>query len=654
MSNKNSEFQNLFAALGGFTVGAFPVAVIATVVMAFASADPAVNSSWYMGAYLWVMLPLLVISCVVLVSSTIYNEFCPTAPVYAVMIAMTTGNSGGYYSELVPLAILTFVCSGLVWFNSLGQDRKRQLAVSTNETNQESESASEQGVQYEARRTRITFANVVGMADLKSRLLLAGKEIVNGQRVANGKQARNGILLYGDPGNGKTFFAEALAGELQLKFLSVSNSDMASKWINNTTENVNRLFADARAQAPCVLFIDEIDSLISSREDVGGGYEEGPRITNALLTELVNIREHKVVVVAATNLLDRLDSAAIREGRFDFKVEVPHPDKEARVGLINASIKDFKGVTLLPTALDMSSSRWEGYSVARIRAVIEEAGREALDKREYVIDYPALQQAMRRVQGNQGDRLPENTPSLSDLTMMPAQKTKLVGVAHRMANIEEIESMGGTVPTGVVFYGPPGTGKTLTVRALAKDSGWALISTSGADLMNKADAVDKLVTRAKNIRPCIIFIDEADDVFADRRTSGGVASVTNKLLAAMDGAKGKAPDIVWIAATNHPDAMDEAAMRGGRFTEKVEFKEADLHGSLALVSEWMKTTRAALDRKLNAHDLAALLEGESQANIKAILQQAVNTMIERNASKSGKAQVTYEDVLEAREVVLGR
>lgn len=94
-------------------------------------------------------------------------------------------------------------------------------------------------------------------------------------------------------------------------------------------------------------------------------------------------------------------------------------------------------------------------------------------------------------------------------------------------------------------------------------------------------------------------------------------------------------------------------MRGGRFTEKIEFKEADLNGALELAKNWVRTTKAKLDPTMSVNDVAALLEGESPANIKAILQQAINTMIERKASTGISSVVTLSDVQSAKEVVLG-
>lgn len=654
MIDTKALLRSLLPAISGLLAAGYIAGGMAVLVMQFNSSSPVTNAPWFMWCYQWIILPVLVLSCLFYLMTTYLGRAEALFPVIASGLALLGIGFRDirYYHEIVPIVVIALVCMVIEFVLGRAVHANRAQAVAAGDQAEDELGAGE-GIRFVATRSNVNYSRVVGMSELKERLLDAGSEIVNSQTSAKSREARNGILLYGDPGNGKTYFAAALAGELKLPFISVSNSDLASKWINNTTENVAKLFADARAQAPCLLFIDEIDSLITSRENsLGNGYEEGPRITNALLTELVNIRRHKVVVVAATNFFDQLDSAAVREGRFDFKIEVTPPDREARIGLINSSISGFEGITLLPAAIDQAANRWEGYSVARIRAVIEEAGRASRSASTCVIDYAALQISMRKIQGNQGDRLPEDTPLLRDLTMEPAQREKLVGITHRMANIEEVEELGGTVPTGVLFMGPPGTGKTLSVRAMAKETNWALICTSGADLMAKTDAIDKLVARAKNIRPCIIFIDEADDVLGDRR-SGNVATITNKLLAAIDGAKGKVPDLVWVAATNHPDAMDSAALRGGRFTEKIEFKTADLSGATTLVKNWMNTTKAALSNKLHADEVGALLEGESPANINAILQQSINNMIERRASGNGQDQVTYDDLVNARRIVIG-
>jgi len=522
----------------------------------------------------------------------------------------------------------------------------RVMAVAGN--NPQQEAPQQVAIRYEAVKPRFSFADVTGMKEVKSRLIAAGREVVASQKAnaqadkakAQGQakpkvQARNGVLLTGKPGNGKTFLAEALAGELKLPFLAVSYGDVASKYINDTPENVVKVFRDAAAQAPCVLFIDEIDSLISTR-NANSTYEESARVTNVLLTELVNIRRLGVVVVAASNFVDRLDPAAIREGRFDFKVEITPPDSVARRHLILTKCKQIISEETIDTAV----RRWEGFSVARITAVMEEANR--MKTPAGLLIFENLQTALRAIQGRKGS-IPEDTPTINELTMDPESKQRLQALAYRMDKIMEIEALGGSVPRGVLFYGPPGTGKTLTARALCKTANWAFLSVSGMDLISDPKKIDALVEEASELRPCVVFIDEADDVFRNRRYSN-TATVTNKLLAAMDGSGGKVPDILFVAATNHPDEMDSAALRGGRFTEKIEFGLPSSSILVEFLRKWKSTTKARISPKLCLDRAARRLEGNSMANVREILQMAVNNAIGRMDPDDEIAVVEMRDI----------
>ena len=502
--------------------------------------------------------------------------------------------------------------------------------------------AGADALRYRAVRPRFSFADVVGMRDTKARLVEAGRAIV--LRRTQGQAPRNGVLLSGKPGNGKTFLAEALAGELQLPFLSISYGDLASSYINNTTEHVTQVFRDAARQAPCVLLIDEVDSLLMER-NTRSSYEESAKTANAMLTELVNIRATGVVVVAATNFIDRLDAAAVREGRFDFKIEIPAPDAEARRHLIQRKCVS----PISPDTVETAVRRWEGFSVARIAAVMEEASRTARGK---TITFDILKRALRTVQGRQGS-LPEDTPTLAQLVLSEAMASRLRSLAQRMDRIVEVEAMGGSVPRGLLFFGPPGTGKTVTARALAKTAHWAFLSVSGLDLMTDPARIDALVAEAGDLRPCIVFIDEADDVLRDRRYSGASASITNKLLAAIDGASGRAPDILYIAATNHPDAMDPAALRGGRFTEKIAFGLPDEATVARFLRQWKTDTKATLARDFSLKSAARKLAGQPLANVKEILQMAVNLAIGRSDLTAGSAPVTSRDLDQAIMAVLG-
>lgn len=479
---------------------------------------------------------------------------------------------------------------------------------------------------YPARKPRLTFKDVVGMDDVKARILEATKAIQQPASKEHGEQ-RNGVLLYGEPGTGKTMFAEALAGELRLPYLAVNIGSVASRWVNQSTEQLVEVFAAARRQAPCVLFLDEFDSLAPDRATMTQTGGEETKLVNTLLAELTAIRGTKVVVVAATNYRNRCDEAAIREGRMDFKIEVPTPDLPARKHLLTQRLKRAPALEVEADVIERLARRWDGFSAARLVAVANEAMTHAKRVGNNKPGFDDFMQALRRVQGNAA-RLPEGTLGLADLVMPTAQHRHLSGIAARMRRIEDIERLGGTVPAGVLFFGPPGTGKTATVRALAKESGWALLTTTGMELLSKADAIDNLVKQARDLRPAIVFIDEADDVLSDRRMSSA-AVVTNKLLTAMDGSAGKAQDVVFVAATNNVDLLDAAVLRGGRFTEKVEFHLPGEDEVGEFAKRWIEQCQAKFASDVTPEWVGKLLGGVAIATVSEVLQQAVNQVVTR-------------------------
>lgn len=655
---KRTQFGIFVILLLGMYVATM-IASLAAAWMLFGNPDPQMTAGTFGTAYHKWYLPALWYSAVAYLIYTVGSNdgdrdaYCRRMSVQ-VMLPAAIGSFACWpfvTSYIWPFVVLTAMALHYT-FLRLKPAPKRTVKANVGQQEKDSKT-NDAEIRFPAVAPKANYASIMGMDDVKARMLDAAREVVSRQN--SHQEPRNGIMLYGEPGNGKTFFAEALAGELKLPILKASYGDVVSKWVGETSENVERLFLDAVAQAPCVLFIDEIDSLIRDRgAAMSGGNAEEAKTTNVLLTGLVEIRAYGVVVVAATNFVEKLDGAAIREGRFDFKVEITPPDLAARIGLIRSVTKKYKGIRVAESAIAQASKRWEGFSVARVRAVVEEACRAAVKGSKSNVEYADLRQALRIVQGISGDRIPVDTPSLDNLIMATDQLNKLKGIAHRMRNVEEIEDMGGSVPTGLLFWGPPGTGKTLTVRSLAKTTEWALKTINGSELMADANKLDEVVSFSKANRPCIIFIDEADDVLGHRGMSGyGATALTNKLLTAMDGSKGKTPDVVWVAATNNPDGIDEAAMRGGRFTEKIAFAAPDTNTIERLVAEWLGTTKAPVSVEVTPTAVAEILDGESPANIKAIMQQAANIMIDRKIAEGAPTKVMLSDVHDALTTVTG-
>lgn len=255
--------------------------------------------------------------------------------------------------------------------------------------------------------------------------------------------------------------------------------------------------------------------------------------------------------------------------------------------------------------------------------------------------------ALRVLQGRKGST-PENVKPISDLVLSPATREMLDLIVGRMADPEHTESHGGTLPTGVLFYGPPGTGKTATAKALAREIDWAFLPATGADLACDPKALEKLYAKAKELRPCIIFVDEADELLKSRDYSPNTES-TNKLLTLMDGVNDRIKDVVWVAATNNPDQIDAALLRGGRFTEKVLFEKPSAEGLATYLDGWFTTRKVTLESGLTSAVIADMVGSESIANAEALVQAALNRAISR---RSAPVVVTRADVEQAIRTIL--
>jgi SpoVK/Ycf46/Vps4 family AAA+-type ATPase len=187
-----------------------------------------------------------------------------------------------------------------------------------------------------------------------------------------------GVLLYGPPGCSKTLLAKAIATQGQMNFIAVKGPELFSKWVGDSEKQVMQIFRKARASAPSVIFFDEIDALASARGGDGGGSAGvGDRVLSQMLIELDGMHSRKgVVVVAATNRPDIVDSALLRPGRLDRILYVPPPDSEARISILNIHSKR------VPLADDVDlralAECTSGFSGAELRSVCREGALAAL------------------------------------------------------------------------------------------------------------------------------------------------------------------------------------------------------------------------------------------------------------------------------------
>ena len=184
-----------------------------------------------------------------------------------------------------------------------------------------------------------------------------------------------GLLLYGPPGTGKTTIARVLAHESHCHFVATSPAEINSMWLGESEKSVKKLFDEARAKSPAIIFLDEIDALLPSRS--GGVNQYSDKVVNQFLHEMDGLtKNRRIFVVGATNRRDMLDPALLRGGRLSREIEIPLPDEPARRQLFALSASGAKMAD--DVDLDELAGRTEGYSGANIKAVVNEAGLQAL------------------------------------------------------------------------------------------------------------------------------------------------------------------------------------------------------------------------------------------------------------------------------------
>lgn len=214
---------------------------------------------------------------------------------------------------------------------------------------------------------------------------------------ALGARIPKGVLLYGPPGTGKTLLARAVAGEANVPFFSISGSDFVEMFVGVGASRVRDLFKEAKANAPAIIFVDEIDAVGQRRgHGIGGGHDEREQTLNQLLVEMDGFdSKTNVILIAATNRPDMLDPALLRPGRFDRQIGVDAPDMAGRKKILEVHAK---GKPLSNTVdLDVVARKTPGFTGADLANVLNEAALLTARSRAQLIDNRALDEAIDRV-----------------------------------------------------------------------------------------------------------------------------------------------------------------------------------------------------------------------------------------------------------------
>ena len=466
-----------------------------------------------------------------------------------------------------------------------------------------------------------------------------------------------GVLLHGPPGTGKTLIAKAVASETKAHFTSINGPEIISKYYGESEKQLREIFDEAAANAPAIIFIDELDSIAPKREDVTGEVER--RVVAQLLTLLDGMGgRDNVVVIGATNRRDAIDQALRRPGRFDRELEIGVPDKAGRGEILDIHTRD------MPISddynLDWLLDNTHGFVGADISALVREAAMKALRRYLPEIDLdeeeipPEVIEKMEVRMSDFQEALKEIEPSaLREIYVeVPEVGWDKVGglqdVKERLKESiewplnmpEKFEHFGITPPRGIMLFGAPGTGKTLIAKAIANEAKANFITIKGPELISKwvgesEKAVREVFKKAKQSSPSIVFLDEFESIAGMRRSHSGegsdVMNRVNQLLSSLDGVEGMEGVIV-VAATNRPEMIDPALMRSGRFERVLHIPPPDKESRAAILK--IHTQDMPIG-KSKIEDLAGIMENYTGADIEAVCREAALI-----AMRDGKKTVT--------------
>lgn len=477
-----------------------------------------------------------------------------------------------------------------------------------------------------------------------------------------------GVLMHGPPGTGKTLLAKAVASESDAHFILINGPEIMSKYVGGSEENLREYFEEAEANAPSIIFIDELDAIAPKREETQGETER--RTVAQLLTLMDGLKSRgQVVVIGATNRPDSLDQALRRPGRFDREIEIGVPDSDEREEILEIHTRN------MPLAEDVNlhkiASTTHGFVGADLESLCKEAAMRVVRRiipeikndeeipedvlKKIIVTYDDFKSALKEIQPSALREVLVQVPDVKwdDVGGLDDVKQELKeAVEWPLKYPEKFEKFGVTPPKGTLLFGVPGTGKTLLAKAVASESDANFISIKGPELLSKwvgesEKGVREVFRKAKQTAPTVIFFDEIDSIASTRSAndtdSGVTKRVVNQLLTEMDGLE-ELEDVAIIAATNRPDILDAGLMRPGRFDRHIKVDLPNEEARLAIFK--VHTTGMPLADDVSLEKLAKQTDGYVGADIEAVCREAAMLTLRNDLDAENVPNKYFKEALE--------
>ena len=463
-----------------------------------------------------------------------------------------------------------------------------------------------------------------------------------------GLEPPRGVLLVGPPGTGKTLTARALAEDLGVNYIAIVGPEIMGKYYGEAEARLRSLFEKASRSAPCIVFIDEIDSLAPDRSKVEGEVEK--RIVAQLLSLMDGFAKTRgVIVLAATNRADHLDPALRRPGRFDREIQFRIPDRAGRLEILRilTQAMSLDEAVNLDTIADLAG----GMVGADLKALCQKAAYVALRRLVPSFSDPTphtmsvtqsdLLEAIKQIKPAVLRSVEVESPNIAwdSIGGLESVKQSLQeSVEGALLYPELYQRTKAKAPRGILLWGPPGTGKTLLAKAVASQARANFIAVNGPELMSKwvgasEQAVRELFVKARQASPCVVFVDEIDTLAPARGSYQGDSGVSDRvvgqLLTELDGLH-DCSNVLLIGATNRPEALDPALLRSGRLDLQIKIDLPDRASRFSILQVHNH------DRPLADVDLdtwATQTEGWNGADLALLSNQAALEAVRRYRSQ---------------------